>query len=145
MKKIDVEKNIQLLRKAMEDKKDSTLLHALGIQIDHISLEYMSGTMPVDQRTHQYYGMLHGGASVAFAESLCSMGAFLFIDGDTHYCVGLEINANHVRSMTSGYVKGVARPVHVGKRTQIWQIEIKNETGDLVCTSRCTMAVVEKK
>jgi 1,4-dihydroxy-2-naphthoyl-CoA hydrolase len=141
----DVSKNISTLRDAMKLMENRTLLHALGIKITDITQEQICGEMPVDGRTHQLYGMLHGGASVAFAETLCSMGAFLFINGDTHMCVGLEINANHVRAMRDGKVLGVAKPVHIGRRTQIWSIEITNESGDLVCLSRCTMAVVEKK
>lgn len=145
MAEMDVSKKISELRDAMKRMEKKTLLHALGIEITELSAQKICGTMPVDSRTHQLYGMLHGGASVAFAETLCSVGAYLFINSDTHICMGLEINANHIRGMQSGAVKGVATPVHIGRRTQVWSIEITNEAGDLVCLSRCTIAVVEKK
>lgn len=145
MSQIDANKQIQRLREAMDQRDGKWLIHALGIEILEIKEGFIRGSMPVDARTHQLYGMLHGGASVAFAETLCSMGASLFINHDTHKCVGLEINANHIRGVMTGTVFGEARPIHVGRRTQLWAIEIKNEAGDLVCLSRCTMAVVEHK
>lgn len=101
--------------------------------------------MPVDHRTHQPLGLLHGGASVALAETLGSVAATCCVDLSRQYCVGLEINANHIKSARSGYVVGTARPVHVGKKTQVWEIRIETEeTGDLVCISRITMAVLDK-
>lgn len=101
--------------------------------------------MPVDHRTHQPMGMLHGGASVTLAETLGSVAAMLCIDINKQFGVGLEINANHIRSVTQGIVKGVARPIHLGKKTQVWDIRISTETGELVCISRITIAILDKK
>jgi 1,4-dihydroxy-2-naphthoyl-CoA hydrolase len=100
--------------------------------------------MPVDRRTVQPAGILHGGASVVLAETLGSVGAYLCEDPDRKHCVGLEINANHVRSLRSGYVYGVARPVHIGSSTQLWEIKITDSHDRLVCVSRLTMAVLSK-
>ena len=101
--------------------------------------------MPVDARTHQPYGLLHGGASVALAETLGSTGAALSVDPDRFYVVGIEINANHVRGVKDGYVTGIARPLHRGRTTQIWEIQITDNAGKLVCISRITLAILEKK
>jgi 1,4-dihydroxy-2-naphthoyl-CoA hydrolase len=120
----------------------NTLLEVLDIKVTGIGEDYIEATMPVDHRTHQVYGILHGGASVVLAETLGSMGAMLTVDSAQFYCVGLDINANHVKAVKSGFVKGTAHPIHTGRSTQVWQIEIKTETGDLVCLSRLTMAVV---
>ena len=106
----------------------------------------MRGTMPVDHRTIQYFNILHGGASVALAETLASCGAGIHIDLDRQMVVGLEINANHLRGVSGGNglkVHGEAKPIHIGRKTQVWSIEIKNDEGKLVCTSRCTLAVVD--
>jgi uncharacterized protein (TIGR00369 family) len=100
--------------------------------------------MPVDDRTRQPYGLLHGGASVVLAETLGSTGAVMCVDAAEYQCVGQEINANHVRGARSGWVTGTARPVHVGGRSQVWAIDIVNEAGKLVCTSRLTMAVIRR-
>jgi 1,4-dihydroxy-2-naphthoyl-CoA hydrolase len=100
--------------------------------------------MPVDQRTHQPYGLLHGGASVALAETLGSVAAHCSIDSARQYCVGLEINANHLKGVRSGFVSGTAKPLHVGKSTQVWEIRIVNEKNELVCISRITMAILSK-
>ena len=121
-----------------------TLLEHLGIQFTEIGTDFIRGTMPVDGRTRQPYGLLHGGASVALAETLGSTGATMCIDTETYQCVGQEINANHVRAVRTGLVTGTARPVHVGGRTQVWTIDIVNEAGKLVCTSRLTMAVIRR-
>lgn len=139
------EKNVKLLKETMAHKHKHTLMHVLGIEITELGIEKVCGTMPVDERTHQYYGMLHGGASVVLAETLCSCAAFLHINPETHKVVGLEINANHIKGIKSGIVTGEARPVHLGKRTQVWQIDIKNEKQEMVCVSRCTIAVIENK
>jgi 1,4-dihydroxy-2-naphthoyl-CoA hydrolase len=122
-----------------------TLLDALGIEITRITEDEIVGTMPVDGRTHQPMGLLHGGASVALAETLGSIGANLCVDPKTHYCVGLDINANHISGVREGIVTGTARPLHVGRTTQVWEIRITSEQGKLVCVSRLTMAVVAKK
>jgi 1,4-dihydroxy-2-naphthoyl-CoA hydrolase len=100
--------------------------------------------MPVDHRTKQPLGLLHGGASVALAETLGSVAATLCVD-DTRFCVGLEINANHIKAVRDGFVTGTTRPIHIGKQTQVWEIRITNESGEVVCISRITMAVLEKK
>lgn len=138
------EKRLTDLRKLSSDKAKNSLLESLGIEILSIDESGVKGKMPVDRRTHQFYGVLHGGASVALAETLCSIGAHAFLDTNTQMAVGQEINANHVRSVESGWVYGEAQPIHLGKRTQIWQIDIKNEAGKLVCISRCTMAIIDK-
>jgi 1,4-dihydroxy-2-naphthoyl-CoA hydrolase len=100
--------------------------------------------MPVDNRTHQPFGLLHGGASVALAETLGSMAAACCVDLTKQFCVGLEVNANHIKGVKSGYVKGITRPVHIGKKTQVWEIRITTEQEELVCISRITMAVLDK-
>lgn len=120
-----------------------TLMHALGIRITEIGDDVIRGTMPVDARTHQPFGLLHGGASVALAETLGSFGGTLCC-APGFVAVGLEINANHVRGVTDGTVTGTARPLHVGRSTQVWEIRIEDEAGKLVCISRLTLAVVPK-
>ena len=121
-----------------------TLVKHLGIEFTEIGDDFIRGTMPVDERTRQPYGLLHGGASVALAETLGSTGATMCVDTNEFLCLGQEINANHVRGSRSGYVTGTARPVHVGGRTQVWIIEIVNEVGNLVCTSRLTIAIIRR-
>jgi 1,4-dihydroxy-2-naphthoyl-CoA hydrolase len=125
----------------------NTILDVLDIKVTGIGEDYLEATMPVDHRTHQVYGILHGGASVVLAETLGSIGGMLTVDRTKFYCVGLDINANHIKAVKSGIVKGTARPIHTGRSTQVWHIEIKNEAGELVCISRLTLAVVpiEKK
>ncbi|MEA3196557.1 MAG: 1,4-dihydroxy-2-naphthoyl-CoA hydrolase [Gammaproteobacteria bacterium] len=123
---------------------DGTLIGHLGIEFTEISDDFIRGTMPVDGRTRQPYGLLHGGASVALAETLGSTGATLCVDTKEYQCVGQEINANHVRAARTGFVTGTARPVHLGGRTHVWTIDIVNELGRLVCTSRLTVAVVRR-
>src|SRR5579863_479422 len=125
----------------------NTMLEGLDIKVTGIGEDYLEATMPVDHRTHQVYGILHGGASVVLAETLGSMGGMLTVDPALFYCVGLDINANHIKAVKSGIVKGTARPIHTGRSTQVWHIEIKTEAGELVCISRLTLAVVpiEKK
>jgi len=118
------------------------MLEVLGIQITGIGEDYIEATMPVDHRTHQVYGIMHGGASAVLAETLGSVGGMLTIDSSKFYCVGIEINANHIKAVRSGIVKGIARPIHTGRSTQVWQIEIKTEADELVCISRLTLAVV---
>lgn len=120
----------------------NTMLQVLDIKITGISEDYIEATMPVDKRTHQVYGILHGGASVVLAETLGSMGAMLTIDQSKYHCVGIDVNANHIKAVRTGTVTGRATPLHTGRSTQVWQIEIKNEQGELVCISRLTVAVV---
>jgi 1,4-dihydroxy-2-naphthoyl-CoA hydrolase len=120
----------------------NTIMEALDIKITAVHEDYIEGTMPVDKRTHQVHGILHGGASVVLAETLGSIGAALTVDPTMFRCVGLDINANHIKAVRSGLVTGTAKPLHTGRNTQVWQIEIKNDTSDLVCISRLTIAVV---
>lgn len=134
--------NIEILKKALQETAPNTLLKSLGIEITDYSKDGIKGKMPVDSRTHQFYGMLHGGASVAFAETLCSMAGFLHIDANTQHVVGQEINASHLRSLKSGWVYGSATPVRIGKKAQVWNIDITDEAGELICVSRCTLAVI---
>jgi 1,4-dihydroxy-2-naphthoyl-CoA hydrolase len=117
----------------------------LGIEFTAIEENSLTAKMPVDHRTHQPLGLLHGGASVALAETLGSMAAAFCVDLDTQYCVGLDINANHVKGVKSGYVIGKTTPIHIGKRTQVWEIKITNEQDELVCISRLTIAVIDRK
>ncbi|MBS1763932.1 MAG: hotdog fold thioesterase [Bacteroidetes bacterium] len=123
----------------------NTMFEHLGMEITSIENNQISGKMPVDHRTVQPMHILHGGASCAFAESIASVGAYLTVNPDTHYCVGIEINANHIRPVKSGYVYGVASPLHMGKTSQVWSIEIRNDEQKLVCISRMTIAVVARQ
>jgi len=120
----------------------TTLIEHLGITFTAAGEDWISARMPVDERTRQPYGILHGGASVVLAETLGSSAGNLCVDTREKVCVGLEINANHIRAVRSGSVTGTARAVHVGRSTQVWDIRIEDEAGKLVCTSRLTLAVV---
>src|ERR1700724_1425115 len=121
-----------------------TLVEHLGIRFNEIGDDFVRGTMPVDARTRQPYGLLHGGASVALAETLGSTGAAMCVDAAEYQVVGQEINANHVRAARSGLVTGTARAVHLGGRTHVWSIDILNDAQKLVCISRITMAVIKR-
>jgi len=120
----------------------NTMLETLGIRYTGIGEDWLRGTMPVDARTRQPYGLLHGGASVALAETLGSTAAMLTLDPDKELAVGLDINANHIRGVRAGTVTGTAKMLHIGRTTQVWEIRIENEDGALVCISRITMAVI---
>lgn len=122
-----------------------SLMENLGIEVTEIGPDYLKGKMPVDHRTVQSFGLLHGGASVALAETLGSRAANLCVDPDKNLCVGLEINANHIRSEESGFVTGTARPVYIGKSAQVWEIHIENVKQQLVCIARHTVAVRNRK
>lgn len=139
------EKNLQMIREKIRNGNQRTLMDALGIEVTYLGADAMRASMPVDQRTVQYYNMLHGGASVALAETLASCAGSVHVDLEKQSVVGLEINANHVRGVPggSGKVHGEAKPIHIGRKTQVWAIEIKNDAGKLVCSSRCTLAVVD--
>jgi 1,4-dihydroxy-2-naphthoyl-CoA hydrolase len=126
------------------NSRRGTLIDNLGILFSEIGVDFVRGTMPVDARTIQPYGLLHGGASVALAETLGSTGAAMCIDAAEYQCVGQEINANHVRAARSGLVTGTARPIHIGGRTHVWGIDIVNEANKLVCVSRITMAIIKR-
>ena len=123
----------------------NTLAEHLGIEFITVGEDFLEARMPVEARTHQPMGLLHGGASVVLAETLGTVGATLCVDDHKQYCVGLEINANHIKGVRSGFVTGVARPLHIGGKTQVWEIRISNEQKELVCVSRITMAVLDKK
>jgi len=122
-----------------------TMVDNLGIEFLEVGDDYVKARMPVDRRTIQPFGLLHGGASVALAETLGSVAANLCVDREKKMCVGLEVNANHLRPVMSGFVYGVARPVHVGDATQVWEIRILNEQDKLVCISRLTLANLDKQ
>ena len=113
----------------------------LGIEIVEVGDDFLRGRVPVDHRTKQPFGLLHGGVSVVLAETLGSLGAY-YASPEGHNAVGLDINANHLRSATSGWVTGTARPVHLGRSTHVWAIELVNEAGELTCVSRLTMAIL---
>ena len=121
--------------------ESNTMLGYLGIEITSIDNNVVKGKMSVDHRTCQPMGILHGGASCALAESLASIGAFLTLKDNTYVAVGMESNANHVRPVKEGFVYGTAKPFHLGKKTQVWTIEILNEKNQPVCISRMTIAV----
>ena len=120
-----------------------TMVGHIGIEIMEVGENFVSGRMPVDERTTQPYGLLHGGASVAFAESLGSLAGSFHVDLEKVAVVGIEINANHLKSVRSGWVYGKATPVKIGKRIQVWNINITNEDKEDVCISRLTLAVVK--
>ncbi len=132
--------------KALEElnrRAENTLLSHLGIKIVEMGPDFLRGEMPVDARTHQPLGQLHGGASVALAESLASCAGNLAIDPSRFYAVGLEINANHIASCKNGTVSGLSRPLHLGKKTHVWETRIHQ--GDrLVCVSRMTLAILDR-
>jgi 1,4-dihydroxy-2-naphthoyl-CoA hydrolase len=130
---------------ALNGMAKNTLAETIGIEFITIGDDFLEAKMPVDHRTHQPFGLLHGGASVALAETLGSVAAACCIDVTKQFCVGLEINANHVKGAKSGFVKGTTKPVHIGKQTQVWEIRITNEKNELVCISRITMAVLDIK
>lgn len=121
-----------------------TMAERIGIEITEIGNDFLKGRMPVDSRTVQAYGILHGGASAALAETLGSIGGLLTLDTGKEYCVGIEINANHLRSVTGGFVYGTARPLHIGGKTQVWDIRLENESGQMTCVSRLTLAILSR-
>jgi len=121
---------------------ENTVMNTLGIEIVEYTPERVVATMPVTPKTHQPFGLMHGGVSVVIAETVASAGSYQFIDRETQRAVGLEINANHIRSVSDGTVKAVGTPVHIGSTSIIWDIRIYNEEEKLVCISRCTMAII---
>lgn len=128
----------------MNELKKDTAVEALEIEYVELSLDRVVLQMPVGPKTRQYAGILHGGASVLLAETAASLAAGLNIDLQKYGAVGLEINANHIRSKSDGIVTAVATPLHKGRRTMVWEVKISDEEGKLVCISRCTVAIVEK-
>jgi 1,4-dihydroxy-2-naphthoyl-CoA hydrolase len=131
------------MKETLNLRGKNTLVEHIGIQLTSIGDDFLEGTMPVDERTVQPVRILHGGASCVLAESLASIAANYVVDPAKHYCVGLEINANHIRSVRDGFVAGRASPVHLGRTTQVWDIRIEHE-GKLVCVSRLTLAVLNR-
>lgn len=129
----------------LNDRPKNHLAAFIGIEFSEITKNSLSATMPVDKRTHQPLGILHGGASVVLAETLGSIASTLIINPDKWMAVGLEINANHLRPVFSGYVKGVCTPIHIGSKTHVWDIKIFNDQGKLNCISRLTVAIVPKQ
>ena len=136
-----VEPNLE----AMNDFSNNTLTSLLGMKFIEYGDDYLKMTMPVDQRTKQPFGILHGGASVALAETIGSVGAVYCIDSNTQRAVGLSINANHLKAVKGGLVTAIAKPIRIGRTTQVWEIKIYEETGAISCISRITMAIVPKE
>ncbi|MEW8969265.1 MAG: hotdog fold thioesterase [Mesobacillus sp.] len=124
---------------------NNTLLGSLGIEITDLQKGKVVATMPVDDRTRQPFGLLHGGASVALAETVASVGAFELVDKENEVVVGLEINANHIKAKRDGVVTAVGTVLHQGKTTMVWDIKITDEEENLVCISRCTIAVIKRR
>ena len=137
--------SVQATLKDLNSVSRNTMVEHIGIEFLEIGDDYIKARMPVDHRTIQPAGLLHGGASVALAETLGSVAAYLCVDASQKVCVGLDVNANHVRSATCGFVYGVVRPIHIGSSTQVWEIRITGEQDELVCISRITMAVLDKR
>ena len=129
----------------IEAFQKNTMTDQLGIKITDYGNNYICGKMPVDHRTKQPYGLLHGGASVAFAETLGSIGAGMQIDYNNQSVVGIEINASHLKSIKKGWVYGRAQPLRVGKTIQVWDINITDKDDNLICASRLTLAVIKKR
>ena len=128
----------------IRDFSRETLADTIGIRVTEIGPDFLRATMPVNPRVHQPMGVLHGGASVALAETVGSVAATLCVDQEKYVCLGQEINANHLRPISSGIVTATARPFHIGRRSHVWSIEIRDEEERLVCVSRLTMAVVDR-
>ena len=129
----------------VNDSIQNTMSSTIGIEITDIDNDFICGKMPVDERTIQPFGLLHGGASVALAETLGSIAGGIKVYPNDETVVGIEINANHLKSARDGWVYGKATPIRIGKKIQVWNIEISNDSGDLICVSRLTLAVISKK
>ena len=131
---------------AIHSLSKNTISQHLGIEFTEVGADYLVARMPVDTRTHQPFGILHGGASVVLAETLGSIASYLCLkDPEKQRAVGLEINANHIRSVKEGFVYGKVTPIHIGRSTHIWDIKITNEENKLVCISRLTVAIIDAK
>jgi uncharacterized protein (TIGR00369 family) len=129
----------------MRAASKNTMAEWMGLELVEVTPQRVVATMPVRPAVHQPFGLLHGGASVALAETVASIGGWMNVDQATQGAVGLEINANHVRAMREGTVTAVAEPLHVGGRIQVWDVRISDEQNRLVCVSRCTLAVVSRE
>jgi 1,4-dihydroxy-2-naphthoyl-CoA hydrolase len=123
----------------------NTMTDFLGIKFTKIGIDFLEATLPVNNKTKQPLGLLHGGANVVLAETLGSVASTLTLDREKQYCVGLEINANHLKSVKDGVVRGITKPIHLGKKTQVWEIKIYSESGELSCISRLTLAIMDIK
>jgi 1,4-dihydroxy-2-naphthoyl-CoA hydrolase len=137
--------NPDLTVESLNKLSANTMVSHLGIEFTRIGDDFIEAKMPIDARTQQPLGLLHGGASVTLAETLGSIAATCCVDRETQYCVGLDINANHIKSAKTGYVFGTTKPIHMGKRTHVWEIRIVNELHELICISRITLAVIDKR
>lgn len=129
----------------IEQRNQNSMVPHVGIEFLEIGDDYLKARMPVDHRTRQGYGILHGGASCVLAETVASVAANYCVDFSQHYCVGLEINTSHVRSIESGWIIATAKPLHLGRSTQLWEIPILNEAGQLISMNRLRLAVLDKK
>ncbi|AYE53678.1 hotdog fold thioesterase (plasmid) [Priestia megaterium NCT-2] len=124
---------------------EKTIMGVLGIELGDICADQVIATMPVHANTHQPFGLLHGGASVVLAETVASMGTWNLIDQDNETAVGIEINANHIRGKRDGIVTAIGKPLHKGRSTMVWEIKLVDEEENLICVSRCTVAIIKKK
>lgn len=138
------QQNASILEK-LRANATRNLADTLGIELRELTAERVVATMPVDERTRQPFGILHGGASVALAETIASLGAIMNVDLERFSAVGIEINANHLRSKSEGLVTGTGTPIHVGRSTQVWEVRIVDEEDRPICVSRCTLAVVPRE
>ena len=136
--------NTKVTLASLNQMSQGTMLEHLGIEFTDITAETISAKMPVDHRTRQPMGLLHGGASVALAESIGSVASYLSVDTEKQACVGLDINANHLKGVREGWVYGTAQALHLGRRTHVWEIRVTNEDQQLVCISRLTVAVIDQ-
>ena len=135
---------INLDSPAMQGRVNSGMAKAIGIKLTTLTPDLVVATMPVDERTRQPFGLLHGGASAALAETVASLGAWMNIDAETQAAVGVELNSNHLRSKRDGLVTATATPLHKGRSTHVWDVRINDEEGKLVCASRCTLVIVDR-
>ena len=136
---------INLDSPAMQDRVNAGMAKAIGIKLTILTPDLVVATMPVDERTRQPFGLLHGGASAALAETVASLGAWMNIDAETQAAVGVELNSNHLRSKRDGLVTATATPLHKGRATHVWDVRINDEEGKLVCVSRCTLVIVDRR
>ena len=136
---------INLDSPAMQDRVNAGMAKAIGIKLTILTPDLVVATMPVDERTRQPFGLLHGGASAALAETVASLGAWMNIDAETQAAVGVELNSNHLRSKRDGLVTATATPLHKGRATHVWDVRINDEEGKLVCASRCTLVIIDRR
>ena len=129
----------------MAESRRNTMLDYVGIELLEVGPDFLKGRMPVDRRTHQPYGIMHGGASCVLAETLASLAGNYCLNQAEHYCVGIEINTSHIKSIRSGFVIGVAKPLHLGRSTQVWEIPIRDESENLISMTRLRLAVLDRK